>query len=119
MHSTKFDCQLPLLLPLPLPLLLPLKGTPMRLIISYDIVDNKRRTKLAKRLLNFGARVQYSVFECDLDAKQLAQLKKQVLPGLNLEEDSLRIYQICENCVENIQSFGVKKGWEEEDVVVI
>jgi CRISPR-associated protein Cas2 len=93
----------------------------MRLIVSYDIVDNKRRTKLAKRLLNFGARVQYSVFECDLDAKQLAKLKEQALPCLNLEEDSLRIYPLCENCVENIQSFGVKKGFEEEDedVVVI
>ncbi|MCA9742068.1 CRISPR-associated endonuclease Cas2, partial [candidate division KSB1 bacterium] len=38
----------------------------MLLLVSYDIVDDKQRTKLAKRLQNYGQRVQYSVFECDL-----------------------------------------------------
>ncbi len=87
----------------------------MRLIISYDIVDDKRRTKLAKKLLNFGARVQYSVFECELNPKQLAQLKQQALAHVKLDEDSLRIYKLCEACVQQIESFGAKKGWEEEE----
>ena len=37
-------------------------------LISYDISSNKIRTKLAKKLLNYGKRVQYSVFECNIDA---------------------------------------------------
>ena len=36
-------------------------------LVSYDIPDTKRRTKLAKTLEDFGDRVQYSVFECILD----------------------------------------------------
>jgi CRISPR-associated protein Cas2 len=84
-------------------------------LVSYDIVDTKKRTKLAKRLLNFGLRVQYSVFECDLTAEQHEELKKQVLPLVDLEKDSLRIYRLCENCCHALESFGVKKGWEAEE----
>ena len=46
----------------------------MLMIVSYDIVDDKRRTKLAKRLCDFGKRVQYSVFECDLSKEQLKKM---------------------------------------------
>jgi len=59
-------------------------------VVSYDIVDDKRRTKLAKKLCDFGKRVQYSVFECDLD------------------EDSLRIYRIRNTCASEILSYGIK-----------
>ena len=38
----------------------------MFIVISYDIPDNKRRTKVMKTLKNFGAHVQYSVVECEL-----------------------------------------------------
>lgn len=91
----------------------------MLIIVSYDIVDTKRRTRLAKKLLNFGQRVQYSVFECDLNAAQIAELKTQALPLIHLKEDSLRFYKICETCVRQIESFGVKKGWEEDDGVTV
>lgn len=91
----------------------------MLFLISYDVVATKRRSKLAKRLLNFGSRVQYSVFECDLNHEQLKRLKEQALACIDQEKDSLRIYALCQNCVAAIQSFGVKKGWEEEDVKII
>jgi len=91
----------------------------MLYLVSYDIVDTKQRTKLAKKLLNFGRRVQYSVFECDLTGEQLAELKKQALPFVDLEKDSLRIYRLCENCLQNLESFGVKKGWEDDEGVTV
>lgn len=91
----------------------------MLTIVSYDIVETKRRTRLAKKLLNFGSRVQYSVFECDLNQQQLAEMKKQILPLLDLEQDSLRIYRLCETCLKAIASFGVKKGWEDDNGVTV
>ena len=91
----------------------------MLYLISYDIVDTKQRTKLAKKLLNFGQRVQFSVFECELHPEQLQEMKKQVLPFVDLEKDSLRIYRLCENCLQNLESFGVKKGWEDDDGVTV
>lgn len=85
----------------------------MLITVSYDIVDDKQRTRLAKKLLNFGQRVQYSVFECNLTKKQIAEMKKQLLPLLDKEQDSLRIYRLCDTCRKQIESFGVKKSWDD------
>ena len=90
----------------------------MLIIVSYDIVDDKRRTKLAKRLCDFGKRVQYSVFECDLSKEQIKDMTQKALKQIDLEEDSLRIYRICNTCANEILSYGIKKGWEEDDVIV-
>ena len=90
----------------------------MLIIVSYDIVDDKRRTKLAKRLCDFGKRVQYSVFECDLTKEQLQDMTQQALKQIDEEEDSLRIYRICHTCASEILSYGIKQGWEEDDVIV-
>ncbi len=91
----------------------------MLVVVSYDIVDDKKRTQLAKKLLNFGQRVQYSVFECDLNKKQLDQMKKQALKCVDPHEDSLKIYKLCEHCASRIESFGIRKGWEDTEVIVI
>ena len=91
----------------------------MLIVVSYDIVDDKKRNQLAKKLLNFGKRVQYSVFECDLNKQQIEQMKKQTLKFVNPDEDSLRIYKLCEHCIGQIESFGIKRGWEESDVIVV
>lgn len=85
----------------------------MLITVSYDSVDDKQRTRLAKKLLNFGQRVQYSVFECNLTKKQIAEMKKQLLPLLDKEQDSLRIYRLCDTCRKQIESFGVKKSWDD------
>ncbi len=91
----------------------------MLILVSYDIIDDRQRTKLAKKLKDFGLRVQYSVFECDLDKKQLARMKKEALKFVDLEKDSLRIYKLCDSCAKHIESFGIKRGWKDEDQVIV
>ena len=92
----------------------------MFVIVSYDIVDNKRRTKLAKKMCNFGQRVQYSVFECIVDKQQYKKMKKQALTFVDLKKDSLRLYRLCNDCKRHIESFGIKHGAEEnEDKAII
>ena len=94
----------------------------MMITVSYDIVDDKRRTRLAKKLLNFGQRVQYSVFECNLTKKQIIEMKKQLLPLIDREKDSLRFYRICDSCRKQVESFGIKKSWEDiadEQAIVV
>lgn len=90
----------------------------MLIIVSYDIVDDKRRTKLAKKLCDFGKRVQYSVFECDLSKEQIKKMTQMALKQIDLQEDSLRIYRMCHTCSSEILSYGIKKGWEEDEVIV-
>jgi CRISPR-associated protein Cas2 len=48
------------------------EGLHMYLVVSYDIHDDKRRNRIHKVLKNFGERIQFSVFECDLTKDQLS-----------------------------------------------
>ncbi|HKI04419.1 MAG TPA: CRISPR-associated endonuclease Cas2 [Thermoanaerobaculia bacterium] len=78
----------------------------MLILLSYDVPDNRRRTRLAHALKDFGKRVQYSVFECRLQPKQLDQLRERVRSLISPEEDSLRIYAFCRECEGRIESLG-------------
>ena len=79
----------------------------MLYVISYDISIDKRRAKLAKLLEGAGQRVQYSVFECDLTAKQYRSLEARIQKLLRLDEgDSVRIYTLCATCRPQTQIFG-------------
>lgn len=90
------------------------------LMISYDIPDNKRRLKMARLLLDFGGeRVQYSVFECYITDRNLARLQERAGKLLNKEEDSLRFYQLCENCRPKVLLLGVAKPSEEPGLRII
>ena len=66
----------------------------MKVLISYDVstVDPEGRSRLrrvARACKNYGARVQYSVFECPLDPIRLAKLKAELQPLLNHDEDQV------------------------------
>ena len=78
----------------------------MFVIVSYDIVDDSKRNKIADILLDYGKRVQKSVFECDLNEKNLKQMIKEILMCVNLEKDSLRVYYLCSDCYEKIEYYG-------------
>lgn len=79
----------------------------MFVVVSYDIVDDKRRTKIHKILKNFGTPVQYSVFECTLDAASLERMRKKLKLQVNQKEDSVRFYLLCEACVPKVQILGL------------
>lgn len=91
----------------------------MFLVVSYDISDNKRRLKVAKKLLDFGQRVQYSVFECHLTSQQLEKMRQQLLKIIDTECDTLRIYQLCEHCQPKIAVYGTGKIVEDVDLYII
>ena len=86
----------------------------MLTVISYDIEDDKKRTRLAKRLRDFGPRVQKSVFEADLHKEELEKLQT-VLGGVELGDgDSIRLYRICADCAGVIQIWGCGKVTKDE-----
>ncbi len=78
----------------------------MMYFISYDIASPKRLVKVAKTLENFGIRVQYSFFECEMEKGQLEELKRQMLELIDKKEDSLRISPLCEDCLKRTSSIG-------------
>lgn len=79
----------------------------MRIVVSYDISDNKRRTKMAKLMEGHGYRVQYSVFECELDDKKLKELIRRLRPLVKIKEwDSVRIYPLNADAEKRMKVLG-------------
>ena len=60
-----------------------------RMLVCYDISADKRRDKMAKACESYGARVQFSVFECPLDELRLQQLKAELEALINRDEDQV------------------------------
>ena len=79
----------------------------MLIVVSYDVPNDRRRTRLAKELENFGRRVQYSVFECLLDVPQLERLRTRLLRRIETGEDSVRIYALCQDCRARAEIHGL------------
>lgn len=84
------------------------------LIVSYDISNDKRRTKAAKTLEDFGTRVQYSVFECRLLPPQVEKLKKRLKPFVREAQDTIRFYFIGAEDVGRTVVIGSGKLTEEK-----
>ncbi|AEE15333.1 CRISPR-associated protein Cas2 [Thermodesulfobium narugense DSM 14796] len=75
-------------------------------VISYDVVEDRKRYKIAKLLEGKGTRVQKSVFECYLTEKELIKLNKEIMKKINPETDSVRIYLLCKRCKAAISVLG-------------
>jgi CRISPR-associated protein Cas2 len=75
-------------------------------VVAYDIESNKRRCQVAKLLEKAGRRVNKSVFECALTAKQLEKLKTDLGKEVNRRGDSILYYQLCRACLEKADSQG-------------
>lgn len=75
-------------------------------VISYDVVDDKRRYRVSKILENKGTRVQKSVFECYLTSKELIKITKDLMKKINPKTDSVRIYFLCKKCKAAIDVLG-------------
>ncbi|HOK01245.1 MAG TPA: CRISPR-associated endonuclease Cas2 [Spirochaetota bacterium] len=91
----------------------------MLTVVSYDIVSDSRRQKLAKLLEGYGERQQYSLFECDLSERKLQELERRIKKIVDKNEDSVRIYKVCSKCMEKIIIIGNGVVFREPDVIII
>lgn len=88
-------------------------------LISYDITDDKRRTKLMKLLEGYGERVQYSVFEAELTPLQLATLQRDVRTLIDANTDSVRYYFLDVAAKRRIQIMGLGKVTTDEPFILV
>lgn len=90
------------------------------IIVSYDISDDKKRTKFAKYLERFGHRIQYSVFEIDNSERILenikADLDNKFMKTFN-QEDSVYIFKLSSSC--QVVRYGYAKNEEMDYKIVI
>lgn len=72
-----------------------------------------------KQCVNYGQRVQNSVFECILDAAQCRQLQHKLCSLMDKEKDSLRFYYLGNRYEAKVEHFGINAGYQPEGVLMV
>jgi CRISPR-associated protein Cas2 len=88
-------------------------------VVSYGIPDDRRRLRLSHALKDFGARVQYSVFECHLEPDGLEKLRQRLSKLVDPAEDSVRLYRFCQECGPKQEIYGQGRSTEEPEVYIL
>jgi len=96
----------------------------MFVLVSYDVGitspgGKKRLRQVAKTCLNFGQRVQCSVFECVIEPAQWVTLKNQLEAIIDVEHDSLRYYYLGSNWKRKVEHVGAKPTLDIDDPLII
>ena len=96
----------------------------MLVLITYDVdttdaPGRKRLRQIARQCVNYGQRVQCSVFECLLDTAQCRLLQAKLLQIMDPEKDSLRFYYLGKRYEKKIEHFGCKASYMPEEPFLI
>ena len=96
----------------------------MLVLITYDVntedaAGRRRLRQIAKQCVNYGQRVQNSVFECLLDAAQCRHLQAKLCKIMDPEKDSLRFYYLGDRYENKIEHFGAKPAYDPEGVLML
>lgn len=95
----------------------------MLVLVSYDVSTvtpegRRRLRRVAKVCLDFGQRVQNSVFECSVNAEQWTRLRFRLLKEFDPAEDSLRFYFLGRNWRHRIEHHGTKPSIDLEGPLI-
>lgn len=95
----------------------------MMVLITYDVdttsdAGKRRLRRIAKQCQNYGQRVQYSVFECLVDATQMKLLKQRLVGLMNQETDSLRFYFLGNKWHNRVEHVGAKASLDLEGPLI-
>jgi len=96
----------------------------MVVLVTYDVATTseagrRRLRAMAKACLDFGQRVQNSVFECNVNMEEWTRLRLRLLRILEKEEDSLRFYFLGNNWKRRVQHHGVKPAVDLEGPLIV
>lgn len=83
------------------------------MLVAYDVstetgAGRRRLRRVARCCLDFGQRVQNSVFECEVDPAQWATLRARLIAEIDAAEDSLRFYRLGAKGRERVEHIGAK-----------
>ena len=96
----------------------------MLVLITYDVntetVEGKRRLRqVAKLCVNYGQRVQNSVFECVIDSARCETLKQKLSKTIDPSVDSLRFYYLGNNYQNKVEHVGAKPSIDLEGILMV
>lgn len=96
----------------------------MYILVTYDVdttsKEGSRRLRcVAKACLDYGQRVQNSVFECKVTEAQYCLLKERVKDIIDRSLDSIRFYILSRNETKRVEVIGIETAYKVDDVLVI
>lgn len=96
----------------------------MLVLITYDVntqtaAGRARLRKVAKQCVNYGQRVQNSVFECVMDAAKAREVKEKLTKIIDKETDSLRFYYLGNNYKNKVEHIGAKESYDVEATLIL
>ena len=99
-------------------------GDKILVLITYDVntqtsAGRKRLRQVAKQCVNYGQRVQNSVFECILDAAKCREVQHKLEQIIDNDTDSLRFYYLGNNYKNKVVHIGAKESFDVEDTLII
>ena len=96
----------------------------MLMLVTYDVAtgdsNGRRRLRRVARLCqDYGQRVQYSVFECQIDPAQWARLRSKLIEAIDKRHDSLRFYRLGSNWKSRVEHVGTKASYDPDGPLVV
>ena len=96
----------------------------MLVVVCYDVSTiepegQRRLRRVAKVCKDYGQRVQFSVFECEVDPAKWTFFKQKLIDEINPKEDSLKFYFLGSNWKRRIEQIGVKKSYDPNDPLIV
>ena len=96
----------------------------MLVLITYDVntetaAGKKGLRQVAKQCVNYGTRVQNSVFECEMDAAKCREVKAVLEEIIDTEKDSLRFYYLGNNYKNKVEHIGVRESLDMKGVLLM
>ena len=78
----------------------------MQYVVCYDIADDGRRSRVSSLLLDFGTRIQESVFVAHLDADLAARMQERLKRVVSADYDRVHVFEICGACEKRLWVLG-------------
>jgi len=99
-------------------------GDGMLVLITYDVktetaAGRKRLRQVAKQCVNYGQRVQNSVFECNMDAAKCREVKAILEKIIDKDVDSLRFYYLGDKYKNKVEHMGAKPGFDVTEPLIM
>lgn len=95
----------------------------MFVLVTYDVstvssAGRRRLARVARTCLSYGQRAQNSVFECQVDPAQFAELRHRLLEIIDPDKDNLRFYLLGKNWRRRVEHHGVNRTIDLDDLLL-
>ena len=96
----------------------------MYLLVAYDVATStpsgaRRLRRVAKICLDYGQRVQNSVFECKIEPAQYVEFKTRILAEISCQHDSVRFYHLGNNWQKRVEHYGKNEDYNIEGTLLV